>query len=435
MSLLGANASLASVSGGGGAHVTALHFISAAGAHARGRRLSPHKPRRRLKISGWEMSGNLYTLGYFSAQICIGSPQRSFDLIVDTGSALTALPCDGCPHCGTHKHGGQNGMRFSESSSSSAEAVACSRPPPGMSRCRSCDASKCGYSVSYTEGSSIKGHLVYDTVWLADSKGERAREREMAPPLAPPSAPPLAPPSAPPSPHPSPPPSPHPIPPPPLLLLLPPPPGSRAGVRASFGCQTYESGLFFSQVADGITGFSQASTYGPTLFDYLQRGMHTPDVFSMCLSEEVGAMVLGGAVPPTLRADWMPYTGSSSYAVGMIDITIGGVSVGAPAANYRSTIVDSGTTFMYLPPAAYRKVRDHFRSKCPWGECASRVAKGEYPDDYCYKMDTRELDQVFVFAHPPISPICRTLLFPYLTFYSCFADDADGAQVWERRHP
>ena len=134
MSLLGANASLASVSGGGGAHVTALHFISAAGAHARGRRLSPHKPRRRLKISGWEMSGNLYTLGYFSAQICIGSPQRSFDLIVDTGSALTALPCDGCPHCGTHKHGGQNGMRFSESSSSSAEAVACSRPPPGMDR-------------------------------------------------------------------------------------------------------------------------------------------------------------------------------------------------------------------------------------------------------------------------------------------------------------
>jgi len=28
--------------------------------------------------------------------------------------------------------------------------------------------------------------------------------------------------------------------------------------------------------------------------------------------------------------------------------------------------------------------------------------------------------EVFVFAHPPISPICRTPLFPYLTFYSCF---------------
>ena len=28
--------------------------------------------------------------------------------------------------------------------------------------------------------------------------------------------------------------------------------------------------------------------------------------------------------------------------------------------------------------------------------------------------------QVLFFAHPPISPICRTPLFPYLTFYSCF---------------
>ena len=29
-------------------------------------------------------------------------------------------------------------------------------------------------------------------------------------------------------------------------------------------------------------------------------------------------------------------------------------------------------------------------------------------------------ETLFFFAHPPISPICRTPLFPYLTFYSCF---------------
>ena len=27
--------------------------------------------------------------------------------------------------------------------------------------------------------------------------------------------------------------------------------------------------------------------------------------------------------------------------------------------------------------------------------------------------------EVFLFAHPPMSPICRTPLFPYPTFYSC----------------
>jgi len=43
-------------------------------------------------------------------------------------------------------------------------------------------------------------------------------------------------------------------------------------------------------------------------------------------------------------------------------------------------------------------MRDFFRSHCPWGSCSSRVAKGEYPDDYCFTMSTAELDQL-----PPYS--------------------------------
>ena len=31
---------------------------------------------------------------------------------------------------------------------------------------------------------------------------------------------------------------------------------------------------------------------------------------------------------------------------------------------------------------------------CPWGTCTARVAKGEYPDDYCYTMSAQELDQM-----------------------------------------
>ena len=43
--------------------------------------------------------------------------------------------------------------------------------------------------------------------------------------------------------------------------------------------------------------------------------------------------------------------------------------------------------------------------------CVSAVAAG----------GAAEALKVFVFAHSPISPICRTPLFPYLTFYSCFS--------------
>ena len=206
--------------------------------------------------------------------------------------------------------------------------------------------------------------------------------------------------------------------------------GSSIGVDASFGCQTYESGMFNTQVADGITGWSMGRSYGPTLFDWFLQGTKAPDVFSMCLSETIGAMVLGGAVPAALPAggQWIPYTGGSSYTVELVDIKLDGKSTGASSSNYRSTIVDSGTTFMYLPPTvrahapataastattastfhhphrllrlpqAYRAMRDFFRSHCPWGSCSSRVAKGEYPDDYCFTMSTAELDQL-----PPYS--------------------------------
>ena len=322
--------------------VTPLRFVHADASGARGRRLAPHKPwhRKLSKVAGWEMHGNLHTLGYFSADVCVGTPPHSFDLIIDTGSALTALPCADCAHCGSHTHAGVKGSaRFGEKASSTSERVLCGHLPDGIRSCRTCDAGNCGYGVSYTEGSSIRGRMMMDTIWFNQAGA------------------------------------------------------ARRGVKSGFGCQTYESGLFYSQVADGISGFSLANTYGPTLFDWLRRSTGCPDVFSICLSETRGALLLGATVPASLKAPWIPYSGGGSYTVDLNDIRIKGASIRSPPATFHPTIVDSGTTFMYLPPDAYRKVRDHWRSVCPWGPCGSRVAKGEYPDDYCYTMSEAELDK------------------------------------------
>ena len=219
---------------GGSPALTRLKFIPASNnaSHAR-RHPAPHK--RRLSPAGLELEGNLNTLGYFSADVCVGTPSKLFDLIVDTGSALTAFPCSDCPHCGAHQHSKSPGSRFDIVKSTTASKVECSHPPAGM-HCRSCDAGACSYGVSYTEGSSIRGKLVEDVFHFGSEIGP-------------------------------------------------------VHVRGAFGCQTYESGLFYSQVADGISGFSQASTYGPTLFDYLRTGTSAPNVFSICLSEETGANV------------------------------------------------------------------------------------------------------------------------------------------------
>ena len=83
-------------------------------------------------MPGWQMAGNMHTLGYFSATVCVGSPPLKFDLIVDTGSSLTALPCADCTQCGDHRHGLVSRARFDEAGSSTAEAISCSRPPSGL---------------------------------------------------------------------------------------------------------------------------------------------------------------------------------------------------------------------------------------------------------------------------------------------------------------
>ena len=200
------------------AGVTQLRFLHADPGGRRGRRMVPHKQRRgRSLVTGREMQGNLHTLGYFSAYVCAGTPEKKFDLIVDTGSSLTAMPCQDCSHCGAHRHQAYTNARFDTVHSSSYEQVTCHSPPHGMGVCRSCDKDQCGYSVSYTEGSTIRGRIVSDHVWFAAAAT-----------------------------------------------------GKVAPVRCTFGCQTYESGLFNSQVADGITGMSQGQSYGPTLFDYMR---------------------------------------------------------------------------------------------------------------------------------------------------------------------
>ena len=37
------------------------------------------------------LSGELHTLGYYSTIVCLGDPGQPYDLIVDTGSSITAV--------------------------------------------------------------------------------------------------------------------------------------------------------------------------------------------------------------------------------------------------------------------------------------------------------------------------------------------------------
>ena len=80
--------------------------------------------RERLLLGGvsqHELRGSIASAGYHYATVALGTPARSFEVIVDTGSTMTYVPCSSCTHCGSHDDHGP----YDPAASSTYEAVPC----------------------------------------------------------------------------------------------------------------------------------------------------------------------------------------------------------------------------------------------------------------------------------------------------------------------
>ncbi|KAL1514842.1 hypothetical protein AB1Y20_003927 [Prymnesium parvum] len=282
-------------------------------------------PSRRL-ASGGVLSGALHTLGYYSTDVCLGSPPRRYDLIIDTGSSVTAVPCASCRACGTH-HCGTEG-RFDVSRSSTARRVGCRTAGPLL--CESCAADVCGYSVHYTEGSAIKGHVVQDVAHL--TRAGRAPEDDLA-------------------------------------VQLP----------VYFGCQTSESGMFYKQEADGILGLQPPRTRSrvPSMLSSLAATSRSlVEAFSLCLSDTAGLFLMGGSAQrrraSTITVP-MEHGAKARYSLKLSGIRVSNLAPGNnsfralsfPQSVYSPTIVDSGTTFVYASSPLFRALNAHIKAQVP----------------------------------------------------------------------
>merc|ERR1740117_2062096 len=100
-------------------------------------------------------------------------------------------------------------------------------------------------------------------------------------------------------------------------------------------------------------------------------------------------MTLGGEIPANRASGikWIPYTGGGSYGVSVTQIKRGSNPIPGTSRDYRSTIVDSGTSFTYLPANTYNSVRDYFIGANPSGT----KVKGESSDDYCFRRPWSEI--------------------------------------------
>ena len=260
----------------------------------------------------------------------VGSPvpQRQ-TVIVDTGSHFTAFPCVGCKKCGPEHH---TDPHFDPSESQSFYALPCGKCHSStVASCHTPD-NTCHFTQSYTEGSSWEAYQARDLVYCGGSD----------------------------------------------ILEAANPMDHQMTIPFMFGCLLSETGLFVTQLADGIMGMSAHETTLPKQLYNAQKLEH--NVFAMCFRRELGtskrgvtagSMTLGG-VTSSLDTSPMVYAknmqsygwytvfvkniyiakrgGSSNFAfptpnnpdIVKVPIDVAQVNSG------KGVIVDSGTTDTYL---------------------------------------------------------------------------------------
>uniref|UniRef100_A0A0D9X119 Peptidase A1 domain-containing protein n=1 Tax=Leersia perrieri TaxID=77586 RepID=A0A0D9X119_9ORYZ len=274
---------------------------------------------------------DLLTNGYYTTRLYIGTPSQEFALIVDSGSTVTYVPCATCEQCGNHQD-----PRFQPDSSSTYKPVKCNVD------C-TCDneRSQCTYERQYAEMSSSSGVLGEDIVSFG-------KESELKP------------------------------------------------QRAVFGCENTETGDLFSQHADGIMGLGRGQL---SIMDQLVDKGVISDSFSLCyggMDVGGGTMVLGGMpAPPDMVFCHSDPNRSPYYNIELKEIHVGGKALRLDPKifnNKHGTVLDSGTTYAYLPEQAFVAFKDAVTSKVN----SLKKIRGPDPNykDICFAGAGRNVSQL-----------------------------------------
>ncbi|XP_048234787.1 aspartic proteinase 36-like [Ricinus communis] len=272
--------------------------------------------------------GDILSYGYYATKLYIGTPPQEFTLVVDTGSNMTFVPCCGSEeYCGKHED-----PAFQTESSSTYQPVNC-HP--------SCDCdylrSQCSYKMHYGDGSYSRGVLAEDIISFGN-------ESEFAP------------------------------------------------QRLVFGCELDAIGSLYSLRADGIIGLGRGRS---TIVDQLVDKGVISDSFSLCYGgmEGGGHIILGSFSPPPSDM-FFTYSNpgrSQNYNVELMEIQVAGKPLELnPTIFNRShgTILDSGTTFAFLPENAFIAFKNAILSQTRF---LKRI-EGPDPnvDDICFSGVERE---------------------------------------------
>lgn len=265
----------------------------------------------RRRNATFPLHGAVKDLGYFYSSLYLGTPAKKFSVIVDTGSTMTYVPCSTCGQgCGPN----HQKSAFDPAASSTCAAISCHSADCtcGAPLCACSSREECMYTRSYAEQSTSSGILMEDVLSIHDGM---------------------------------------------------------PGIPVKFGCETRETGEIFKQQADGLLGLGKSDN---SLIQQLVNRNIIENQFSLCfgLVEGDGALILGHS--PALENVNLGYTpmvesptNENYYTLDMKGIHVNGVELELEVSTFTtgySTVLDSGTTFSYLPTDAFRAFADSVSS-------------------------------------------------------------------------
>ena len=266
---------------------------------------------RKRRTSGKEDSflenvyGDSHYLYYYYATLYLGKKKIPQTYILDTGSSTTTSPCNKCRSCGKHL----NPLYEIDNDSN---IIKCNTDQCRIVPSSTCLDHKCGFSISYSEGSELEGFFTIQKIYLE--------------------------------------------------MIDKTPNITTNSFKVPIGCTTKETHLFTNQLADGIMGLDNSNKSFVTLL--FNQKIISKNLFTICFGQNDGYFSIG-EIDSSFHKSKIEYVpliqGKSNFYVQMNQIRVGKEII--PIHKYL-VFIDSGTTTSYFPNEIYNSIINNFKSIC-----------------------------------------------------------------------
>ena len=298
--------------------------------------LHENNPDSKLRnLSEQYIYGSAFKLNYYYSNLYLGENMQKQGYILDTGSTITTSTCVPlCDHCGKHINPAYN-------LSSQDKILSCSddRCKLVSSRCNG-NNNKCSFSISYSEGSSLKGVFINEIVRF----GHNYKEQN--------------------------------------------------ATFVPIGCTTDENHLFYTQDANGIMGLANNDH---NFIDILYKsGAIERKIFSLCFAQMGGILNIG-------EINYKTHKENVSFVPMLLDrgkyfgLTIKSMAVNnRTIENYRqygfNIFIDSGTTISYINHKIFDEILTLMKEECKKFDKINACGRYLYHSDFghCFYFNTIE---------------------------------------------